>query len=118
MKTEGETISAVPKKLVDELIAMLQHFRGAVYPIEHMRPLSIAEAAKTLRCRRNEVEALIKTGTLSCIKRNGRRYILPSDLAQWLESESRRQCTQNRRRRPRRLLKPEEIDPALREFFD
>ncbi len=108
----------LPTKLIEELIEAIQDLRSARNPAEAMRPLSIDEAAKTLRCRRSEVEKLIANGAMPYIKRNGRRYILPSDIAQWLKNESERQLPPKGRRRPRHRLKPEDVDPALREFFE
>lgn len=115
---DHETVSVVPTKVLEDLIEAIRDLRSTVDPVEPMRPLSIAEAAKTLRCRRSEVEKLIANGAMPYIKRNGRRYILPSDIAQWLRNESERQLPPKGRRRPRHRLKPEDVDPALREFFE
>jgi excisionase family DNA binding protein len=115
---DHDTVSVVPTKLIEELIEAIQDLRSVRNPAEAMRPLSIAEAAKTLRCRRSEVEKLIANGAMPYIKRNSRRYILPSEIAQWLRNESERQLLPKGRRRPRHRLKPEDVDPALREFFE
>ena len=69
------------------LIDVLRDLRNAVDPTSPIRPLSIAEAAKALRCRRSEVESLIENGVMPCINRNGRRYILPSDISARLRKE-------------------------------
>jgi len=118
LMSEHETVSVVPTKVLEDLIEAIRDLRSAVDPVEPMRPLSIAEAAKTLRCRRSEVESLLQKGAMPYIKRNGRRYILPSDIAQWLRNESERQLPPKGRRRPRHRLRAEDVDPALREFFE
>lgn len=115
--SEHDTITAVPTKLIEELVEAIRDLRGAIDPIEPMRPLSIDEAARVLRCRRAEVEKLIADGSMPHIKRNGRRYILPSDISQRLRNESTRQAPRKPRRTARVRLDLEDIDPALREFF-
>ena len=105
-------------EVVAELIEVLRGLRNIVDPAGPLRPLSIAEAAKALRCRRSEVESLIENGTMPCINRNGRRYILPSDISARLRKESVRKPTNRRRTIMRSLIDTEDIDPALREFFD
>ena len=101
-----------------ELIEVLRDLRNVVDPTAPIRPLSIAEAAKALRCRRSEVERLIEDGAMPCIDRNGRRYILPSDICARLRKESVSKPTNGRRTITRSRIDTEDIDPALREFFD
>ena len=110
--------SIVPSEVVEQLVEVLRDLRTAVDPAGPMRPLSIAEAAKTMRCRRSEVESLIEKGAMPFINRNGRRYILPSDVSHWLRKESVRESPKRRRTVTRAPIDAEDIDPALREFFD
>lgn len=107
---------AVPQEVIQALVDAIQDLRRAVDPVESMRPLSISEAAKALRCRRNQVEELIYGGSLPCIERNGRRYVLPSDVRNYLRTESRCWAPRPRRVSVKRI-KMEDVDPALREFF-
>lgn len=107
---------AVPRNIIEDLIDAIQELRHAVDPVESMRPLSISEAAKALRCRRDQVDTLIHGGSLPCIKRNGRRYVLQSDIRDYLRNESRCLAPRPRRASVKRL-KMEDVDPALREFF-
>ena len=71
-----------------------------------------------MRCRRSEVESLLEKGAMPFINRNGRRYILPSDISHWLRKESVRESPKRRRTVTRARIDTEDIDPALREFFD
>lgn len=102
----------------EELVDALRELRHAVDPSGPMRPLSIAEAAKAMRCRRSEVENLLETGALPFIDRKGRRYLLPSDISQWLRRETVRNLPKTRRNTKGFQTEDEDIDPALREFFD
>ena len=110
--------STVLTEVVEQLVEVLRDLRNAVDPAGPMRPLSIAEAAKAMRCRRSEVESLLENGAMPFINRNGRRYILPSDISQWLRKESVRESPKRRRTITRSRIDTEDIDPALREFFD
>ncbi len=105
-------------EVVEQLVEVLRDLRNAVGPVGPMRPLSVAEAAKAMRCRRSEVESLIENGAMPFINRNGRRYILPSDISHWLRKESARESPKRRRTITRSQIDNEDIDPALREFFD
>lgn len=116
--SEHDTFSVVPTKVVEELVEALRDLRNAVDPIEPMRPLSIAEAAKVLRCRRSEVEKLIEDGAMPYIRRNDRRYVLPSVVGQWLRNESARKPSKRRINSTKLHIDVEDIDPALRKFFD
>ncbi len=108
--------AAVPQEVIQVLVEAIQDLRHAVDPVVSIRPLSISETAKALRCRRDQVEKLIYGGSLPCIERNGRRYVLPSDVRDYLRNESR--CWAPRTRRaPVKRVKLEDVDPALREFF-
>ena len=80
-------VFAIPQELLDEAMDVLQDLRRSICPIEQIRPLSIAEAAKALRCRRKEVEYLIDDGILLFIKQHGCRYILPVDIHRRLKQE-------------------------------
>ena len=64
------------------------------------------------------MESLIENGAMPCINRNGRRYILPSDISHWLRKESVRESPKKRRTTVRSQIDNDDIDPALREFFD
>jgi len=110
--------SIVLSEVVEQLVEVLRDLRTAVDPVGPMRPLSIAEAAKVMRCRRSEVESLLENGAMPFIKRNGRRYILPSDISNWLRKESVRESPKRRRTVTRLRVDTEDIDPVLREFFD
>ncbi len=101
-----------------ELLDVLRDLRNVVDPTGPIRPLSIAEAARAMRCRRSEVERFIENGAMPCINRNGRRYILPSDISAWLRKESVRNPSDGSRRVTKTPIDTEDIDPALREFFD
>lgn len=116
--SEHAPYAVVPQNVIEDLLEAIRDLRNAVDPIVSMRPLSIDEAAKTLRCRRACVEELINTGSIPYIKRNGRRYVLPSDLRKWLRKESMRAAPHPRRASSRRRVKLEDVDPALREFFN
>lgn len=105
-------------EVVEQLVEVLRDLRNAVGPVGPMRPLSIAEPAKAMRCRRSEVESLIANGAMPFISRNGRRYILPSDISHWLRKESARKSPKRKRTTTRSQIDSEDIDPALREFFD
>lgn len=109
-------------ELLGETIDVLDGLRRAMNPIHQIRPLSIAEAAKALRCRRQEVELLIQRGILPFIKRHGRRYILPADLNRRLREEVEF-GKKEKRSKPHHLsasktIDKEGIDPALIEFFE
>ena len=108
--------------LSKELIEILLLLRQAVGPIGHLRPLSLDEAAKALRCRRSDVEALIYNGVLPVIKRNGRRYLLPGDIQKRLREEieyERANRDKKHGHKPKHsLVNPKDIDPALKEFFE
>lgn len=108
--------AVVPQEVIEDLVEAIRDLRRAVDPVESMRPLSISETAKALRCRRDQVEKLILGGSLPCIERNGRRYALPSDVHDYLRNESRYRAPRTRRA-PVKRLKKEDVDPALREFF-
>lgn len=118
----SQRVFAVPQELLDEAIDVLHDLRRSVCPIEQIRPLSIAETAKALRCRRKEVEFLIDGGLLPFIKRHGRRYILPVDIHRRLreETEYEKSDLQYRKRHSTKPSRPEmqDIDPSLQEFFD
>ena len=116
--SEHSTDNTDLPEVFGELIEVLRDLRNVVDPASTIRPLSIAEAAKALRCRRSEVESLIENGAMPCINRNGRRYILPSDISHWLRKESVRKSPKRRRTTTRSRIDTEDIDPALREFFD
>ena len=116
--SESGADSIVPSEVVEQLVEVLRDLRHAVDPAGPMRPLSIAEAAKAMRCRRSEVESLLENGAMPFINRNGRRYILPSDISHWLRKESVRESPKRRRTIARSRIDTEDIDPALREFFD
>lgn len=116
--SERRVDSIIPSEVVEQLVEVLRDLRTAVDPVGPMRPLSIAEAAKAMRCRRSEVEGLLENGAMSYIKRNGRRYILPSDISNWLRKESVRESPKRGRMVARTRRDAEDIDPALREFFD
>jgi len=117
-----QKVFAIPQELLDEAMDVLQDLRRSVCPIEQIRPLSIAEAAKALRCRRKEVEHLIDDGILPFIKRHGRRYILPVDIHRRLKEEAEFENPDHKRRKNHisKRIRPEiqDIDPSLREFFD
>ena len=98
-----------------KLIEVLRDLRSVVDPTGPIRPLSIAEAAKALRCRRSEVKSLIENGAMPCINRNGHRYILPSDISAWLRKESVRKSSNRRRRATKNQIDTEDIDPSLEE---
>ncbi len=90
--------------------------------VERLRPLSIDEAAKAARCRRGDLEKRIAQGDLPVIQRGSRRYIRQEDLQKLLENEAQ-VLPDSALRRPgrngrRAKMKPTEIDPHLREFFD
>jgi hypothetical protein len=76
------------------------------------------QVRKALRCRRSKVESLIENGAMPCINRNGRRYILPSDISARLRKESVKKPTNKRRTITRARIDHEDIDPGLREFLD
>ncbi len=116
--SEHDAGTVVPAEVLEELVEVPRDLRNAVDPVEPIRPLSIAEAARALRCRRSEVEKLIENGAMPHIKRNGRRYILPSDVSQWLRNESERKSPTRKRRTTKSRIDMEDVDPALREFFD
>ena len=120
--TCSQKIFTIPQELLDEAMNVLQDLRRSVCPIEQVRPLSIAEAAKALRCRRKEVERLINDGILPFIKRHGRRYILPVDIHRRLKEEAEFENPDHKRRKNHlsKRIRPEiqDIDPSLREFFD
>ncbi len=116
--SEHSTDNTDLPEVFGELIEVLRDLRSVVDPTGPIRPLSIAEAAKALRCRRSEVESLIENGAMPCINRNGRRYILPSDISARLRKESVRKPTNRRQTITRTRIDDEDIDPALREFFD
>lgn len=107
---------AVPQEVLQALVEAIQDLRDAIDPVEAIRPLSISETAKVLRCRRDQVDTLIHGGSLPCIERNGRRYVLPSDVRDYLRNESRCRAPRTRRA-PVKRLRMEDVDPALREFF-
>ena len=118
-----QKIFTIPQELLDEAMDVLQDLRRSICPIEQIRPLSIAEAAKALRCRRKEVEQLINDGILPFIKRHGRRYILPVDIHRRLKEEAGFENSDHNKHRKNRISKRihskiQDIDPILREFFD
>ena len=117
-----QKVFAVPQDFLQEAIDVLHDLRRSVCPIEQIRPLSIAEAARALRCRRKEVEHLIEGGILPFIKRHGRRYILPVDIHRRLkeEAEFEESEAKHRKKYTSKKIRPEiqNIDPSLREFFD
>lgn len=120
LQEETDKIDSV-SKLIEEAIDILQGLRGAMNPIHQIRPLSIAEAAKALRCRRKEVDLLIQRGILPVIKRHGRRYILPADINRRLREEVEFEQSKKRPRTHRLLISETDdksIDPALKEFFE
>ena len=118
----SQKVFAIPQELLDEAMDVLHDLRRSVCQIEQVRPLSIAEAAKALRCRRKEVEHLINDGILPFIKRHGRRYILPSDIHRRLKEEAEFENSDHKHRKNHisKQIHPEiqDIDPSLREFFD
>ena len=118
----SQTVFAIPQELLDEAIDALQDLRRSACPIEQIRPLSIAEAGKALRCRRKEVEHLINDGIIPFIKRHGRRYILPVDIHRRLKEEVEFENPDHKRRKnhisERKHPEIQDIDPSLREFFD
>jgi hypothetical protein len=116
--TEQDTGCVISAKLIEELVEVLRDLRNAVDPVEPIRPLNIDEAARALRCRRSEVEGLIDSGAMPHISRSGRRYILPSDIGQWLRNESERKSPRRNRKVTASRIDMEDVDPALREFFD
>lgn len=116
--SEHAPYAVVPQNVIEDLLEAIRDLRNAVDPIALMRPLSISEAAKTLRCRWAQVEQLMNTGSIPYIKRNGRRYVLPSDVRDWLRKESRCVAPRPRRASSARRVKLEDVDPALREFFN
>ncbi len=90
--------------------------------VQRLRPLSIDEAAKAARCRRGDIEKRIEQGDLPVIQRGSRRYIRQEDLQKMLENETQ-VSPESVRPRPgrnghRAKMKPADIDPRLREFFD
>ena len=101
---------------------LLHDLRRIVCPLHQLRPLSVAEAAKALRCRRKEVEALIREGNLPFIKRRGRRYILPADIHKRLKEESQCETSSDGHVMRHASKYPQseigDIDPYLCEFFD
>ena len=117
-----QKVFAVPQDFLQEAIDVLHDLRRSVCPIEQIRPLSIAEAARALRCRRKEVEHLIEGGILPFIKRHGRRYILPVDIHRRLKEEVEFENPDHERRKnhisERKHPEIQDIDPSLREFFD
>ena len=118
----SQRVFAIPQELLDEAIDVIHDLRRSVCPIEQIRPLSIADAARALRCRRKEVEHLIEGGILPFIKRHGRRYILPVDIHRRLkeEAEFEESEAKHRKKYTSKKIRPEiqNIDPSLREFFD
>lgn len=118
----SQQIVVVPLELLEEAVSVLHDLRRSVCPLEQIRPLSIAEAAKALRCRRQEVEYLIHKGSLPFIKRHGRRYILPDDIHRRLKDETECENPQDRQTRHHlsKNISPKinDIDPHLREFFE
>ncbi len=104
--------------LLDELVEVLHGLRATLDPVEQLRPLSLDEAAKSMRCRRNHVERLIAKGELPCIRRDGRRYVLPSDVQQVLRAEAKRRPQPKRPGIKRPPANLEDVDPAMREFFE
>jgi hypothetical protein len=64
------------------------------------------------------VKKPMDSGLMPCIRRNGRRYILPSEVGKWLRSESRFVAPRPDRRGSAPRMKMEDVDPALREFFE
>jgi len=117
-----QKVFAVPQEFLQEAIDVLHDLRRSVCPIEQIRPLSIAEAARALRCRRKEVEHLIDEGVLPFVKRHGRRYILPADLHRRLKEEAGFEKAEHKSRKKHisKQIRPDlqGIDPSLREFFD
>ena len=109
-------------EIFEEMIDVLHGLRRMMNPIHQIRPLNIAEAAKALRCRREEVELLIERGILPVIKRHGCRYLLPADLNRRLREEA--EFEEKRKKSSTRRLSISEtndginIDPALKEFFE
>ena len=122
MNADGSDTGGGSTDVFEALVEVLRDLRHAVDPVESIRPLSIAEAARALRCRRSEVEKLIENGAMPYIKRNGRRYVLPGDVSRWLRNESEREATvrskKDRRKARKAYINIEDIDPALREFFE
>ena len=118
----SQRLFTVPQELLEEAMKVLQDLRRSGCPIEQIRPLSISEAAKALRCRRKEVERLIRDGVLPYVERHSRRYVLPADIHRRLREETERQMYDHNHRnnRPSRSVRPkmEDIDPSLKEFFD
>ncbi len=105
-------------EVVADLVEILRDLRSVIDPAGAVRPLNIAEAARAMRCRRSDVQSLIDRGAIPCIRRNGRRYILPSDISQWLRKESVRKSSKRTRTARMSQIDNEDIDPGLREFFD
>ena len=105
-------------EVVADLVEILRDLRSVIDPAGAVRPLNIAEAARAMRCRRSEVQSLIDRGAIPCIRRNGRRYVLPSDVGQWLRNEAETAVPKIKRRTANSREIDDEIDPALREFFD
>ena len=116
--SEDAPYAVVPKNVIEDLVEAIRDLRNAVDPIELMRPLSISEAAKALRCRRDQVTKLMDSGSMPCIERTGRRYVLPSDVGKWLRHESECLAPRPHRRVSAARMKMEDVDPALREFFE
>lgn len=118
---ETKSIRKEPTALYQELLDTLVDVRRFINPVEQLRPLTVAEAAKALRCRRTEVERLIDDGKLPVIKRHGRRYLLPADVHRRLREESENDVPNNGRKTHRRCSsRPDSdtVDPRLPEFFD
>jgi hypothetical protein len=90
--------------------------------VQGLRLLSMNEAALAARCHRSEIQRRMALGLLPFIQRSSRRYIRQEDLQEMLENET--QVSQESVRRGpgrhgrRAKMKPGEIDPRLREFFD
>ena len=82
-------------EVVADLVEILRDLRSVIDPAGAVRPLNIAEAARAMRCRRSDVQRLIDRGAIPCIRRNGRRYVLPSDVGQWLRNEAGTNGAQN-----------------------
>ena len=109
----------VPQELLKDMLEVLQDLRKFVSTAGQIRPLSIAEAAKALRCRREEIENLINRGILPVIKRNGSRYVLPADILQRLRNETEIEVKRTKTQKRKHTHPPKgDIDPCLQEFFD
>lgn len=90
-------------------------FRAAL--IDQDRLLTIREAARIRRCRREEIRNLVRNGKLPAIQRGGRLFILRETLRELLraeEAEKKSSCNARRPVRRKSSTRLEDLDPDIR----